>query len=155
MHRCIYALRPDIRAVVHAHPPVATGFAAAGRMIPSNVLPELPAVVGPVALVPYARPGTPALADAMKPWVPSHDVFLLANHGVTAIGASLSAALARMESVEQGARSILVAELLGGAQSLPVGEAEALAAGRFAMQVTTLSSSDSVPSGLRNQDRNT
>ncbi len=128
MHLACYRARPDVGAVVHAHPPAATGFAAAGRGLPDNVLPELPVVVGPVALVPYGRPGTPALSEAMAPFVAAHQVFLLANHGVTVLGSSLEVALQRMESVEQGARILLVAQLLGGAQRLDADEVRALQA---------------------------
>ena len=127
MHLACYAARADVQAIVHAHPPAATGFAAAGIPIPADVLPELPVVVGPIALVPYGRPGTPALADAMRPFLASHEVFLLANHGVTALGRSIEDALLRMESVEQSARILAVARLLGGAQSLPPVEAAVLA----------------------------
>ncbi len=79
-----------------------------------------------IALVPYARPGTDALPDAMTPWLDSHHVFLLANHGVTALGTSIESAVHRLESCEQAARILLGAALLGGAQSLPPGEADAL-----------------------------
>jgi len=127
MHLACYAARADVQAIVHAHPPAATGFAAAGLPIPADVLPELPVVLGPIALVPYGRPGTPALADAMRPFLAAHDVFLLANHGVTAVGRSIEEALLRMESVEQSARILAVARLLGGAQSLPPSEAAVLA----------------------------
>ncbi len=127
MHLACYAARRDVQAIVHAHPPAATGFAAAGVSIPADVLPELPVVVGPIALVPYGRPGTPALAEAMRPFLARHDVFLLANHGVTTVGRSIEEALLRMESVEQSARILVVARLLGGAQSLPPEEAAALA----------------------------
>lgn len=128
MHLACYRARPDVGAVVHAHPPAATGFAAAGQGLPDDVLPELPVVVGPIALVPYGRPGTPALSAAMAPFVAAHEVFLLANHGVTVMGASLAIALQRMESVEQGARIVLVAQLLGGAQRLDADEVRALKA---------------------------
>jgi L-fuculose-phosphate aldolase len=137
MHRACYAARGDVRAVVHAHPPVASGFATAGIGLPDDVLPELPVVVGPVALVPYGRPGTPALERAMAPFLASHDAFLLANHGVTTVGRTLDDALLRMESVEQAARILLVARLLGGEQRLAASEATALVrlhtpdAGRF------------------------
>ncbi|PHX65504.1 MAG: aldolase [Gemmatimonadetes bacterium] len=127
MHLACYAARADVQAIVHAHPPAATGFAAAGIPIPADVLPELPVVVGPIAMVPYGRPGTPALADAMRPFLASHEVFLLANHGVTALGRSIEDALLRMESVEQSARILAVAHLLGGAKSLPPVEAAVLA----------------------------
>lgn len=128
MHLACYAARPAIQAVVHAHPPVATGFAAAGLTLPNDVLPELPVVVGPIAFVPYARPGTPALARAMQPFLALHQVFLLANHGVTTLGVSLSDAVLRMESVEQSARVLVVARLLGGEQRLGGDEVAALLA---------------------------
>jgi L-fuculose-phosphate aldolase len=128
MHLRAYAERSDIGAVVHAHPPAATAFATAGRSLPADVLPELIVNVGRIALVPYARPGTEALPDAMMPWLRDHEVFLLANHGVTAVGATLESAVHRLESCEQGARILLGAQLLGGAQPLPTGEAEALRA---------------------------
>lgn len=131
MHVGCYAARPDARAVIHAHPPVATGFATAGCPIPADVLPEVPVVIGPIALVPYARPGTPALAEAMQPFLADHEVFLLANHGVTVLGTSLSDAMLRMESVEQAARIVLVARLLGGEQRLSTVEASALSALRL------------------------
>lgn len=130
MHRAIYAARPDVAAIVHAHPPAATGFAAAGMPLPVNALPEIPVVIGPVALVPYGRPGTPALAEAMHPFLANHDAFLLANHGVTTVGPSLTEALLRMESVEQAARIVAVARLLGGERSLPAEEVTALASHR-------------------------
>jgi L-fuculose-phosphate aldolase len=126
MHLACYRARPDVGAIVHAHPPAATGFAAAGRGMPDDVLPELPVVVGPIALVPYGRPGTAALPEAMAPFIGTHEVFLLANHGVTAMGSSLAVAVQRMESVEQGARILLVAQLLGGAQRLDADEVRAL-----------------------------
>ncbi len=126
MHVRAYARRPDVEAVVHAHPPAATAFATAGRALPSDVLPELIVNVGPIALVPYARPGTEALPDAMEPWLAEHQVFLLANHGVTALGRTLSEALARMESCEQAARILLGAHLLGGAQPLSLSEVDEL-----------------------------
>jgi L-fuculose-phosphate aldolase len=128
MHRACYAARPDVWAVVHAHPPVATGMATAGFGLPPNIVPELPSVVGPVALVPYGRPGTAALSDAMLPMLQTHEVFLLANHGVTAVGRNLEEALQRLESTEQAARIGLIARLMGGAQTLPASEVQALVA---------------------------
>jgi L-fuculose-phosphate aldolase len=125
MHLALYAARPDVRAVVHAHPPAATGYATAGVPLPDNVLPEIPALLGAVALVPYARPGTAALAAAMAPHVGGAQAFLLAHHGATTVGDTLEQALSRMESLEQAARILLAARLLGGARPLPPGEAAA------------------------------
>lgn len=128
MHRTCYSLRPDVVAIVHAHPPVATGIATAGKTIPANLVPELPVIVGPIALVPYARPGTPALGDAMAPLLSGHEVFLLANHGVTAVGGSVEEALQRMESTEQAARILFVAQVMGGANVLSQTETAGLVA---------------------------
>lgn len=128
MHRVCYAGRPDVFAVVHAHPPVATGLATAGKTLPANVVPELPVVVGPIALVPYARPGTPALGAAMTPLLSGHEVFLLSNHGVTSVGATLDEAVQRMESTEQAARIYFVAQVMGGAQLLAHTEVDDLLA---------------------------
>lgn len=113
MHLRIYARRPDAVAVVHAHPPSATGFAAAGETLMANVLPELIFQMGEVPLVPYATPGTPALADALEPYLADHDAFLLANHGATTLGPSLLVAHQRMESLEHGARILMAARALG------------------------------------------
>ena len=113
MHLRIYARRPDIRAVVHAHPPLATAFAVAGEDLMQPVLPEIVVQTGGVPLVPYATPGSDALADALEPFLPHHDAFLMANHGATTIGPSISIAHQRMESLEHGARIVFAARLLG------------------------------------------
>ncbi len=127
MHLAGYAARPDVMAIVHAHPPAATGFATAGVPLPADVLPEVPVVIGPMALVPYGRPGTAALAEVLAPFLAAHEVFLLANHGVTVFGTSVTDALLRMESVEQAARIVAIARVLGGEQRLDPTEAVVLA----------------------------
>ena len=73
--------------MVHAHPPAATAFAVAGEGIPANVLPEVALLMGEVPVVPYATPGTPALGDAVEPYLDAHEAVLLANHGALAWGA--------------------------------------------------------------------
>ncbi|MGZ8413916.1 MAG: class II aldolase/adducin family protein [Gemmatirosa sp.] len=113
MHLALYAARSDVRAIVHAHPPTATGFAVAGETLPDGVLPELICQMGAVALVPYFTPGTPAAATALAPYLSGHDAFLLANHGATTVGATLDAAHRRMESLEHAARILLAARLVG------------------------------------------
>jgi L-fuculose-phosphate aldolase len=119
MHLTIYKLRADVCAVLHAHPPVATGFAAAGRALNLALLPEVVIGLGSVPLADYGLPGTPALCEGMVPFIPKYDAILMANHGVVAYGASISQAYSRMEIVEHFARITLVAELLGGAKPLP------------------------------------
>jgi L-fuculose-phosphate aldolase len=86
MHLRIYRDRPDVRAIVHAHPPVATAFGVAGRDFMDPVLPEVIFHLGRVPLVPFALPGTPALGDAMAAYLADHDAFLLASHGATTVG---------------------------------------------------------------------
>ncbi len=126
MHLQLYKTRMDIGAVVHAHPPTATAFSVANEPIVSNVLPELLVQVGAVVAVPYATPGTPALSAALEPYLASHNAFLLANHGATTVGPSLRVAHQRMESLEHGARILLMARLLGRVNTLSASQVEAL-----------------------------
>lgn len=130
LHLRIYRRRPDVQAVVHAHPPTATGFSVAGESFDACVLPEMIFQVGWVPLVPYATPGTEALADAFEPFLAQHDAFLMANHGATTIGPTLTVAHQRMESLEHSARILLTARLLGRVNTLTPSQVEALVAAR-------------------------
>src|SRR5689334_22086196 len=109
MHTTIYSMRPDIDSVVHAHPPVATGFATAGRALDKALLPEVVIHLGAVPLASYGLPGTPALSDVMLPYIPNYDAVLLENHGCTSWGADVWKAFFRMEMVEHFARITFVA----------------------------------------------
>jgi L-fuculose-phosphate aldolase len=115
LHLRILRHRPDVQAVVHAHPPAATGFAVAGQEIPGNLLPELIFVVGPVPLVPFGMPGTPELGDRVVPYLEDrrHQALLLANHGAVTLGRTLDEAWIRMESLEHSARIITAARAVG------------------------------------------
>ena len=129
MHLRIYDRRSDVRAVVHAHPPVATGFAAAGLALRECVLPEVIVGLGRVPVARYATPGTPDVSQALDEWIADHDAILLENHGAVCVGADVDAAHQRMETVEQAARILLVARLLGGPNALaPAQVAELLEA---------------------------
>lgn len=132
LHLRMYSRRPDVMAVVHAHPPVATGFAVAGETLPGRVLPELIVQMGDLALVPFALPGGRAIADALEPYVRQHDAFLLANHGAVTVGPSLETAHQRMESVEHAARIVLAARLIGNVNELTAEQVTALGASRAA-----------------------
>jgi L-fuculose-phosphate aldolase len=129
VHLRIYRRRADIHAVVHAHPPVATGLAVAGETFDAPVMPEVVLGLGPVALVPYATPGTEALADQLEAVVGGHDVFLLSNHGAT-VGPSLAVAYDRMESLEHSARILLAARLFGRVPTLTAQQVRDLVAAR-------------------------
>lgn len=130
MHLTIYRMREDVNAVVHAHPPTCTGFAAAGRDLNIGLLPEVIVGLGSVPLAAYGTPGTPALGESLLPYVERHDAVLLANHGAVAWGEELMQAYFRMDKVEHFARVALVAELLGGGRALPRREIEKLFAAR-------------------------
>ena len=130
MHLTIYRMRSDALAVVHAHPPVATGFAVAGRELNLGLLPEVIVGLGSVPLAEYGTPGTPALSEGMLPYLDKYDALLLANHGAVAWGETVFQAFFRMEKVEHFARVTLVAELLGGPRALPRAEIEKLFAAR-------------------------
>ena len=130
MHLRIYERRPDVHAVVHAHPPTATAFAVAGEGLMANVLPEIIFTLGQVPLLPYATPGTSGLADSFDDFVGAHDAFLLANHGATCCGPSLLVAHQRMESLEHAARILLNARLLGRVNTLTPDQVRALEAAR-------------------------
>lgn len=126
LHLRVYRHRPDVGAVVHAHPPTATGFATAGEGLPGDVLPELTLLFGDVPLVPYATTGTPALGDAVEPFLPGRAGVLLANHGALTWGADLALARIRMESLEHAARILLVARTLGRTIRLTGAQTDAL-----------------------------
>jgi L-fuculose-phosphate aldolase len=137
MHLTIYSMRPDVMSVVHAHPPVATGFAVAGRALDQALLPEVVVSLGSIPLAPYGLPGTPALSQAILPYVPSYDALLLANHGAVAYGPSLHEAFFKLETLEHFARIALIAEMLGGARILPKREVERLFDSRGRYGVTS------------------
>src|SRR5271169_1528857 len=118
MHLFIYRNRPDVGAVVHAHPPTATGFAAAGMPLDSALCSEIVITLGTVPLASYETPGTPELAEALAPLVGGHDAILMANHGVVTYGEDLLTAYMNMETVEHYAKIALVTHMLGKQQPL-------------------------------------
>jgi L-fuculose-phosphate aldolase len=113
MHVQVYRDRPDARAVVHAHPPTATGFAVAGIPLDRAVLAEVVTTLGSIPIAEYATPSTDELPQACSKYLKAHDGLLLANHGALAIGPDLFTAYHRMETIEHFARISLVTRLLG------------------------------------------
>lgn len=130
MHLLFYRLRPDVHAVCHAHPPTATGFASAGRMLDQALVPEAIVTLGQVPLAPYGTPGTEELSVTLEPFAPHYNAILMANHGVVTCGPDLLTAFFHMETVEQFAKIHLVTELLGGGTLLSRSEVEKLIAAR-------------------------
>jgi L-fuculose-phosphate aldolase len=114
MHLEIYRNRPDVTAVVHAHPPIATGFAVAGIPLTRAVLAEVITTLGSVPIAEYGTPSTPELPEAVRKYIKAHDGMLLANHGAVTCGVDVMAAYYKMETIEHFAKISLVARLLGG-----------------------------------------
>jgi L-fuculose-phosphate aldolase len=119
MHLAIYRARPEISAVVHAHPPFATALACAGRTIDRPVLSEVIISLGTVPLSPFGLPSSEGLAEGVAASLGAHSAVLLANHGAVTVGPDLRTAYYRMETLEQAARITLYAGLLGGGRPLP------------------------------------
>jgi L-fuculose-phosphate aldolase len=128
LHLEVYQRRPDVRAVIHAHPPIATAFTVAGLSLAEGVLPEVVLSLGAIPTAPYATTGTPAMAAAVRELVPCYDAILLEQHGALTLGASLWEAYNRMEKVEQAAWTVFLARQLGQARPLPPQEVARLTA---------------------------
>ena len=126
MHLVVYRERPDINAVVHAHPPIATGFAVAGIALDRAVLAEVVTTLGGIPIAGYATPSTQELAETVAPLIKSHDGVLLANHGAVALGRDLFSAYYKMETIEHFAQISLVARQLGREHLLSREEVERL-----------------------------
>ncbi|MEZ5428402.1 MAG: class II aldolase/adducin family protein [Pyrinomonadaceae bacterium] len=126
MHLLIYKMRPDIKAVCHAHPPHGTAFAVAGLPIDAPILSEVILTLGCVPLTDYGTPSTDELTESMKPFVPHHNALLMANHGAVAYGVDLWQAFDRLETLEHTARIAILARALGRANNLPPAAIEKL-----------------------------
>lgn len=113
LHLGIYKERPDVKAVVHLHPPHATAFAIAGVPVDKCVLPEVEIFLGEVPIAEYRTPGTEDFLESIRPYLPDYCVMLLANHGVVALGRDLQEAYWRMEIVDAYCRMLILARQLG------------------------------------------
>ena len=118
MHLRCYEEREDVGAVLHAHPPVATGFAVANIPLDDYSMIETVIALGSIPVTPYGTPSTQEVPDAIAPYLPEHDAMLLQNHGALTVGADVITAYYRMETLELFAKISLNARLLGGAQEL-------------------------------------
>jgi L-fuculose-phosphate aldolase len=137
MHLLFYVHRPDINAVCHAHPPIATAHAAAGMPLNKALLSEIVIGLGHIPVAQYGTPGTPELSDALEPLVRDYDAILMANHGVVTCGGDLLTAFFRMETVEHFAQVSLVSELLGKQVLLSSRDVEKLLVARARYGATT------------------
>ena len=127
MHLEVYRGRPDVNAVVHAHPPVSTAFAVCRRGLETPYLSELVAGLGQVpCTTSFAMLSTEEVPESVRPYLADHNALLLANHGALAWGGDLWEAFDRLETVEHTAKIVLNAQLLGGGVPLTEEEVERL-----------------------------
>ncbi len=126
MHLAVYRARPDVEAIVHAHPPVATAFAACRKPLDQPICSEIMMTTGLVPLAEYATTGTEEVGQSLEPFLPGHDAILLANHGLLTYGETLMDAFMKTETVEHFAQVCLAAHQLGGAKRLGNGDLEKL-----------------------------
>ena len=118
MHLRCYRERDDVGAVLHAHPPTATGYAVAHVPLDRYTMIETVAAIGSIPVTPYGTPSTYEVPDAIAPYLQEHDVLLLANHGALTVGADALTAYYRMETLELFAKISLTAHLLGGEKEI-------------------------------------
>ena len=132
MHLAAYRLRPEIGAAIHAHPVTAVALTVAGLPWPGDLVPEAAVTLGPVAVAPFAVPGTAEVPESLAPFLPTHDVLLLSRHGALCLGATVTEAIDRMETLERVARMAVLARMLGSCRPLEPGQVDAVlrAAGR-------------------------
>ena len=123
MHLAVYEARPDVEAVVHAHPPMLTAFTLARLPFVAEALPEVWLTIGPVATAPYATPSTAEVAAAITPFIPDHQAMLLERHGSLTLGKNLREAYLRLEKLEHAAHTLFYAQLLGNQAPGPLPEA--------------------------------
>ncbi|MBO5670066.1 MAG: class II aldolase/adducin family protein [Clostridia bacterium] len=126
MHLRCYQERPDVGAVVHAHPPTATGYAVANKPLDEYSMIETVLTLGSVPVTPYGTPSTYEVPEAIAPYLGKHDVVLLQNHGALAVGVDAVTAYYRMETLELFVKISLTAHLLGGAKEIPMPQIDKL-----------------------------
>lgn len=153
MHLEVYKERPDVKSVVHAHPPFATSFAVAGIPLNKCVLPEAILVIGAVPTAKYGLPSTMEIPDSIREHIKNSDVILLENHGALTLGTDVLNAYHKMETLEHTASIISKAIQLGNLNVLPAYERDRLLAlrdnyglqGRFTMCDATPMPSNNQP----------
>lgn len=130
MHLRVYRERPDVRAVVHAHPPVATAFTVAGIPLDRPILPEAVLTLGAIPTCAYGTPSTEEIPDSLMPFLQDHDAFLLQNHGALTVGETLTRAFFSMEEIEFSAVILKHAMELGKVREIPASDVQKLLAVR-------------------------
>src|SRR6476646_2743015 len=128
LHLTIYKARPDVRAVIHSHPPHATAFAVADIELPTCIHPEAEVFLGPVKTAKYVTPGDTRLGESIEPFIKESNTILLGNHGVVCYGPDLEDAYYKLEIVDAYARILLLTKQLGSIRPLDASEMKDLLA---------------------------
>ncbi|MGH7214416.1 MAG: class II aldolase/adducin family protein [Tepidisphaeraceae bacterium] len=126
LHLAIYTERPDVRAVIHSHPPHATAFAVAGVELPTCIHPEAEVFLGPVKTAKYVTPGDTRLGESIKPYIKDSNTIVLGNHGVVCYGPDLEDAYYKLEIVDAYARILILAKQVGSIRPLESNEMKEL-----------------------------
>ncbi len=126
LHLAIMKARPEIKSVVHCHPPHATAFGVAGEPVPQCVLPEVEIFLGDVPITKYAIPGSQEFADTILPFVKQSNVIILGNHGTVSFGETVERAYWWTEILDAYCRILMLAKGLGRVNYFTEPEANAL-----------------------------
>jgi L-fuculose-phosphate aldolase len=126
LHVAIYRARPDVQAIIHAHPPYAIACTLAGVSLSDYFLPEVIVSLGEIPTVPYATPSTKELAELAAGEIKKHDALILARHGTVTVGRTLDDAMDRLERVEHTAKIAAIARSMGTVTPLSKVEVERL-----------------------------
>ncbi len=118
LHTAIYEARPDVNAVIHAHPPLCTALTVAGISLDQPILPEVVLTLGSIPTAPYATPTTEEVPDSIKQLIPHHDAILLERHGTVTVGECCESAYNKLEKLEHTAQVMLYSLQLGSAKPL-------------------------------------
>src|SRR5438552_2480573 len=126
LHLAVYRNRPDVKAVIHSHPPHATAFAVADVELPTCIHPEAEVFLGPVKTAKYVTPGDTRLGESIEPFLKDSNTILLGNHGVVCYGPDLEDAYYKLEIVDAYARILLLTKQLGSIRPLDSGDMKEL-----------------------------
>lgn len=140
LHLLAYRERPDVSAVVHAHPTMAIVCSLVGISFDEAVIPEVLTSLGTIPTAPYATPGTDEAAEVIRPFIQQFDAIVMARHGSITVGKDLRAAFTKLEMLEHTAHILFLGRLLGSLTPLPKEEVARLlmAGGRNPLDGTLL-----------------
>lgn len=126
MHLEVYRQRPDVGAVIHAHPVACVALSLVGISLDEPYIPEAIVMLGPVPTTAYATPSSSENRDAVAALIPEHNALILAHHGTLTVGRDLEEAYLRLEVLEHTARTLALAHQLGHPRPLSQGEIDKL-----------------------------